>query len=38
MTAGWNTAVALGLRADVKTILAVAVDRGYKLGPSRCNR
>ena len=32
-TAGWNTAVALGLRADVKTILAVAVDRGYKLGP-----
>ncbi len=31
--AGWNTAVALGLRADVKTILAVAVDRGYKLGP-----
>ncbi|MET1083494.1 MAG: LssY C-terminal domain-containing protein [Burkholderiales bacterium] len=32
-TAGWNTAVALGLRADVKTVLAVAVDRGYKLGP-----
>jgi hypothetical protein len=31
--AGWNTAVALGLRADVKTILAVAADRGYKLGP-----
>ena len=31
--AGWSTAVALGLRADVKTILAVAVDRGYKLGP-----
>jgi LssY C-terminus len=32
-TAGWNTAVALSLRADVKTVLAVAVDRGYKLGP-----
>ena len=32
-TAGWNTAVALGLRADVKTVLAVAVDRGYRLGP-----
>jgi hypothetical protein len=31
--AGWNTAVALGLRADARTILAVAEDRGYKLGP-----
>ena len=31
--AGWNTAVALSLRADVRTILAVAEDRGYKLGP-----
>ena len=31
--AGWNTAVALGLRADVRTILAVAEDRGYKIGP-----
>ena len=32
-SAGWNTAVALGLRADARTILAVAEDRGYKLGP-----
>jgi len=31
--AGWNTAVALSLRADARTILAVAEDRGYKLGP-----
>ena len=31
--AGWNTAVALSLRADVRTIVAVAEDRGYKLGP-----
>jgi hypothetical protein len=31
--AGWNTAVALSLRADVRTILAVAEDRGYTLGP-----
>lgn len=31
--AGWNTAVALSLRADVRTILAVAENRGYKLGP-----
>jgi hypothetical protein len=33
LSAGWNTAAALGLRADVKTALAVAEDRGYKLGP-----
>ena len=31
--AGWNTAVALGLRADARTVLAVAEDRGYTLGP-----
>lgn len=31
--AGWTTADALGLRSDVKTILAVAEDRGYQLGP-----
>ena len=31
--AGWNTAVALSLRADARTVLAVAEDRGYQLGP-----
>ncbi len=31
--AGWTTADALGLRSDVKTILAVAEDRGYQVGP-----
>ena len=31
--AGWNPAVALSLRADARTVLAVAEDRGYKLGP-----
>jgi LssY C-terminus len=31
--AGWTTAVALSLRADARTILAVAENRGYKLGP-----
>ena len=31
--AGWNSAVALGLRADARTVLAVAEDRGYTLGP-----
>ena len=33
VAAGWNTAVALSLRSDYRTILAVAEDRGYKLGP-----
>jgi hypothetical protein len=32
-SAGWSTAVQLSLRADARTILAVAEDRGYKLGP-----
>jgi hypothetical protein len=31
--AGWTTAVALSLRADVKTFLAVAGHEGYKEGP-----
>jgi hypothetical protein len=31
--AGWTTAVALSLRADARTILAVAENRGYTLGP-----
>ena len=31
--AGWTSADALGLRADVKTLLAVAEDRGYLEGP-----
>jgi LssY C-terminus len=31
--AGWSTADALGLRSDVKTVLAVAEDRGYQVGP-----
>ena len=33
VASGWTTAVALGLRADYRTILAVAEDRGYRLGP-----
>ena len=33
IAAGWTTAVARGLRADSRTVLAVAEDRGYKLGP-----
>lgn len=31
--AGWATADALGLRADVKAVLAVAEHRGYREGP-----
>ncbi len=31
--AGWNPADALSLRADARTVMAVAEDRGYKLGP-----
>ncbi len=31
--AGWTSAVALSLRADARTVLAVAEDRGYTLGP-----
>lgn len=31
--AGWNTAEALGARADVKTFLAVAGREGYQRGP-----
>jgi len=31
--AGWTTAVALSLRADVRTVIAVAEDRGYAAGP-----
>jgi hypothetical protein len=31
--AGWSTAVALSLRSDVRTVLAVAEDRGYQIGP-----
>ena len=31
--AGWASAVALSLRADARTVLAVAEDRGYTLGP-----
>lgn len=33
LAARWNTAVALSLRSDYRTILAVAEDRGYRLGP-----
>jgi len=31
--AGWNTAAALSLRADARTVLAVAESRAYKPGP-----
>jgi hypothetical protein len=31
--AGWSSAVALGMRADARTVLAVAEDRGYSVGP-----
>jgi len=33
VAAGWTSAVALSLRADARTVLAVAEDRGYTLGP-----
>jgi hypothetical protein len=33
VAAGWTTAVALGVRADTRTILAVAENRGYSRGP-----
>lgn len=31
--AGWTTAVALSVRADIRTVMAVAENRGYQLGP-----
>ena len=31
--AGWTTAVALSLRADIRTVIAVAGNAGYQLGP-----
>ncbi len=36
--AGWTSAVALSLRADARTVLAVAEDRGYTLGRCRSRR